>query len=202
MLSGTAKGRYHRGEVLEMRIWKVNAVILVGLIVLSGWMIGSQLQAAVEGTANQAGEDTLSHPDRVVGELYDLVTFPAGKTPDWGQVKALFIEEAVIVLRTGVDRTSIFTVDTFVQDFVSFIERSRVGEAGFEERILGMDSTVYGDIASVLVLYQAKIPGRQRPPQQGIDIFQLIRSKDGWKIVAITNERVTPDRPLPEGLQE
>jgi len=72
MLSGTAKGRYHRGEVLEMRIWKVNAVILVGLIVLSGWMIGSQLQATVEGTANQAGEDTFSHPDRVVGELYDL----------------------------------------------------------------------------------------------------------------------------------
>ena len=176
--------------------------MLVGSMVFSGWMVGTQLQAGTEGTAKQAGQDTFSKPDRVVGELYDLVTFPAGKTPDWEQVKSLFIEEAVIVLRTGVDRTSIFTVDTFVQDFMSFIERSRVEETGFEERILRMDSTIYGDIATVLVLYQASFPGRPRPPQQGIDVFQLIRSKDGWKIVAITNERVTPDRSLPEELQE
>ncbi|HUV13031.1 MAG TPA: hypothetical protein VMY18_05255 [Acidobacteriota bacterium] len=185
-----------------MRIWNVDAVMLVGSMVFSGWMVGTQLQAGTEGTAKQAGQDTFSKPDRVVGELYDLVTFPAGKTPDWEQVKSLFIEEAVIVLRTGVDRTSIFTVDTFVQDFMSFIERSRVEETGFEERILRMDSTIYGDIATVLVLYQASFPGRPRPPQQGIDVFQLIRSKDGWKIVAITNERVTPDRSLPEELQE
>ena len=138
----------------------------------------------------------------MVSELYDLVTFPVGRTPDWAQVKSLFVERAVIVLRTGPDRMSIFSVDGFVQDFVSFIERSRVNETGFEEQILRMDSTVYGDIATVLVLFQTRIPGGPRPPQQGIDSFQLIRRDGQWKIVSVTNERVVPERVLPDELQE
>jgi hypothetical protein len=162
----------------------------------------SNVQARALGTTNQENEDLLSQPGKVVRGLYDLVTFPKDGAPDWAQVKSLFVEQAVIVLRTGPDQMSIFTVDGFVQDFVSFIERSRVRETGFEERILRMDSTVYGDIATILVLFQARIPGGARPPQQGIDIFQLIRRRGQWRIVSITNERVDPEQPLPKELQK
>jgi hypothetical protein len=40
-----------------------------------------------------------------------------------------------------------------------------------------------------------------RPPTKGNDNFLLIKLGDGWKIAAITNEIVTPDRPIPAGLQ-
>ena len=176
--------------------------MLVGFLFLAGWTVRSHVQAAALSSTNQENENLFSQPDKVVSKLYDLVTFPVGRTPDWAKVKSLFVEQAVIVLRTGPERMSIFTVDRFVQDFVSFIERSSVSETGFEERILRMDSTVYGDIATILVLFQARIPGGARPPQQGIDSFQLIRRYGQWKIVSITNERVAPEQVLPDGLQE
>ena len=53
----------------------------------------------------------------VVRELYDLVTFEAGTTPDWDRVRSTFLDEAVVVLRTSREATTVFTVDGFVQDF-------------------------------------------------------------------------------------
>ncbi len=140
--------------------------------------------------------------DGVVHELYDLVTFPAGTTPDWDQARALFLPSAVVVLRTGREATSVFTLEGWIQDFVSFIEGSNVKETGFTERIIRTHATVFGDIANVWVLYEAEIPGRGRPPQQGVDSFQLVRREGGWKIASITNEIPTPDRPITDVLRE
>jgi hypothetical protein len=137
----------------------------------------------------------------LVTELYGLVTFEAGREPDWNQVRGLFIPEAVIVLRTSREQTSIFSVDEFVKDFVTFIERANARETGFSERIIRMRSTVFGDMAHVLVLYEASIPGSPRPPQQGVDSFLLTRKDDQWRIVAVTNEVPAPGRPLPPELR-
>lgn len=186
-----------------MKNWKLILLVKhVGLVLFTFSV--TQVDARAITEAAQAGleQEAYTSPEKVVGELYELVTFPAGQTPDWQQVKSLFIEEAVIVLKTGRDRMSVFTVEGFVQDFVSFIESSGVEETGFEERILRTSVTTYGDIASVLVLYQTRIPGSPRTPRQGIDHFQLIRSDESWKIIAVTNERVVSDRPLPECLRE
>lgn len=138
----------------------------------------------------------------VVTELYDLVTFEAGTTPDWERVRALFADEAVVVLRTGRDTMTIFTLDGFVDDFVRFIEQREVEKTGFTERILKMRSTEYGAIAHVLVLFDSHLNGAERPPRQGIDSFQLIRDAGRWKIISITNDRPSPGHPIPMTLFE
>lgn len=65
-----------------------------------------------------------------------------------------------------------------------------------------MKPTVFGDIAHVWVLYEAVIPGSGRPPQQGVDSFELIRRDGRWWIATITNEIPTPERPIPSELRE
>ena len=140
-------------------------------------------------------------PDKTVQKLYDLVTFDAGTTPDWDKVRSLFIEEAVIVLRTGWDSTSIFTLEGFVNDFVTFAENPNVKAAGFSETIIKMKTLEFGDMANVLVLYEAHVTGSERPPQQGVDNFSLIKKNGQWWIISVTNELPTPDRPIPEVLQ-
>jgi hypothetical protein len=146
-------------------------------------------------------KDPLRTADGVVGELYKLVTFEAGASPDWDKVKSLFLKQAVVVLRTARDKTTVFSVEGFVEDFVRFAERRAVKEKGFSERIVHTSSTVYGDIAHVLVLYEAHTTGSPRPPQQGVDSFQLIQKDGRWWIVSITNEIVTADRPVPPELK-
>lgn len=140
--------------------------------------------------------------EAVVRKLYDLVTFPAGTTPDWNQARALFLPEGVVVLRTTRTETTVFSVEGWVQDFVSFIESADVAATGFVERIVRTHSVEFGDIAHVWVLYEAEIPGAGRPPQQGVDSFHLVRRDGTWLIASILNEIPTPDRPVPEVLRE
>jgi hypothetical protein len=139
--------------------------------------------------------------EQVIDELYDHVTFDAGTTPDWDAVKELFIDEAVIVLRTSRTDTTVFSLEGWVNDFVQFIERANVEKTGFVEKIVKKKAMVFGDIAHVLVLYEAHIPGSERPPQQGVDSCQLIRKDGRWLIASIVNEIPTPDRPVPDELK-
>jgi hypothetical protein len=155
-----------------------------------------------------AGQSTLTQNEAldssalaVVHELYEIVTFPAGTTPDWDQLRALFLPESVVVLRTSREATSVFTLEGFVQDWLRFIEGSNVERTGFIERIVRTHATEFGDIAHVWVLYEAEIPGGGRPPQQGVDSFQLVRRDGGWKIASVLNEIPTPGRPIPEVLR-
>jgi len=140
--------------------------------------------------------------EAVVRELYEMVTFPAGTTPDWSRARALFLPEGVVVLRTSRTETTVFSVEGWVQDFVSFIERADVAATGFVERIVRTHSVEFGDIAHVWVLYEAEIPGAGRPPQQGVDSFHLVRRDGTWLIASVLNEIPTPDRPVPEVLRE
>ncbi len=155
------------------------------------------------GAWSADANDTPENPQtarEVVEELYELVTFEAGTTPDWSRVRSLFAQEAVVVLRTGRETMTIFTLDGFVDDFVQFIEARDVEKTGFTERILKMKTTVYGDIAHVLVLFDSHIPGAERPPRPGIDSFQLIRQMGRWRIISITNDRPSPGNPIPDDL--
>jgi hypothetical protein len=153
------------------------------------------------GRSGQAPpEDEPETAEQVVERLYDLVTTEAGETPDWDAVRALFVEEAVVVLRTSREALTVFSLEGFVGDFVAFIEQAGIEETGFTERVLGTRAFVYGDIAHVLVLFDSHVPGSGRPPGQGIDSFELVRLDGEWRIVSITNERPTPENPIPAGL--
>lgn len=160
------------------------------------------LACASAAAAQEPATDSLATADGVVRELYDLITFEAGTTPDWDAVRSLFIDEAVIVLRTGRDANTVFSVETWIQDFVTFIERSEVEKTGFTEAITRTSATEFGDIANVWVLYEASIPGSQRPPQQGVDNFSLVLRDGRWLIAAITNEIPAIAGPVPDVLSD
>lgn len=145
--------------------------------------------------------DPVQTPEGVVRVLYDLVSFDAGTQPDWDRVRATFLDEAVIVLRTGRSETSVFSVDGFVADWLRFIEQAGVDRTGFSERIIRLAATEFRDIAQVWVLYEATIPGSGRPPQQGVDSFSLVRRGDRWWIASVTNDLPTAEHPPPAVLR-
>lgn len=166
----------------------------IGLLALGLALVAARAHAQTEsGTPPETPED-------VVGRLYELVTFEAGQTPDWAEVRGLFLDQAVIVLRTSRDALPVLSVDGFVAEFEAFIERANVGETGFSETVVTMRSMVFGDIAHILVLYEASIPGSGRGPQQGVDSFQLIRTEGGWRVASVINEVPTDSRPVPREL--
>ncbi len=172
------------------------------LSLLSLPLLISFSNADLLGQTPQASQhDALTTADGIVRELYSLVTFDKGTTPDWDRVRSLFLAEAVVVLRTSRENSTVFSVDGFIADFVRFIEQANVEQTGFRESIVRTSSMVFRDLAHVLVLYEASIPGSERPPQQGVDSFQLIQKDGRWWIVSITNDLPSRDHPLPEALR-
>ena len=95
--------------LVGLKRWQTAAL---GLILMAG-AGASFLQAQAA-----SGQDALETPDGVVTEIYDLVSFEAGAVPDWDKVRSMFIPEAVVVLRTTREATTVFSVDGFIQDFV------------------------------------------------------------------------------------
>jgi hypothetical protein len=151
---------------------------------------------------NEGQKEYYKAPELLIGELYKSVSFTnADSLPDWEKVRDMFIEKAVVVLRTTRTTTDIFDVQGFINDFVNFIEKSPAKQNGFGERILKMKKVVIGDIAHILVLYDAQIYGIGREPQQGIDSWQLIKKNNRWWIASITNEVISETALIPDELK-
>jgi len=162
------------------------------------------LVAALASPAAQAPPQTTSAggAEDVVRALYRLVTFDAGKNVDWEQVKALFIPEAVIVLRASRTSMNVLNRNTFVDDFVRFIREASLEDRAFEETIVAIKTQETGDVARSTVHYAARIPSRDRPAQHGIDVFLLMKADGRWRIVSIVNEIVRPGVEVPEELRK
>jgi hypothetical protein len=175
--------------------------IAAGLLLLS--------LAVLAGSGQQAAAPAAPAVGDVVSGLYSLVSASGGTMPDWDKVRALFIKEAVIVLRTSRTALTAFDLDGFIKDFVDFYERPfKRGEttvvpkdSGFTEKVVRMKVWEFGDMAHVLVLYEAMITGFPMAPQQGIDSWLLVRRDGRWLIAGATNELVTAARPVPPELR-
>ncbi|MFH1942592.1 MAG: hypothetical protein ABIL68_10870 [bacterium] len=154
-----------------------------------------------QSLAQTTTDDPLKTAEGLIKEIYNAVSLRPGVTLDWERVKSFFIKEAVVVIRTSRIATSVFSVEGFVQDFINFYANYPGANKGFTETILNMKSVVFGDMASILVLYEAHITGSPRPPEKGVDSWLLIQKDDRWWITAVTNEIVSPERPVPKELQ-
>lgn len=151
--------------------------------------------------APQKTETFPATPEAVARELYSRVTWKAGSIADWDKVRALFRKEAVVVLRSSRTAMSVFNLEGFIDDFVRFSKLEAVQRLGFQEKVVRLKATTYGEIANVFVLYEAHIPGHPMAPQQGVDIIQLLYKDGQWSIVSIVNELVAKGGKLPVELQ-
>ena len=153
------------------------------------------------GAPAAPADTTLLSAEAMVRAVYRLVSFGPGERTDWAPVRNLFAPEAVIVLRTSRAANTIFSLDGFINDFIRFDTIPAVARSGFRETVVRLHETSYRDIAHLLVLYEAQVLNSTRPPQRGIDSWELVRREGRWWIVAVTNDIVTPDAPLPAVLQ-
>ncbi len=177
-----------------------------GMLAAAGLVLLAAVAAAAQtAPAVAAGKG----PGETISELYGLVSAEPGRLPDWDKVRACFAKEAVVVIRQSPTRTDLFSLDGFIQDFVDFYNKPfKRGEltiypnkAGFTEKIIRMKTFEFWDMAHVLVLYEAAITGDSRPPQRGIDSWLLSRRDGKWVVVAITNDLITKDHPVPPELR-
>jgi hypothetical protein len=136
--------------------------------------------------------------EQVVRDVYDLVSWTDGDTPDWEVVREIFIPQAIVVLRYPPD-LKVMSVDGFLLDWLRFENQlASAGVSGFQESVLSARATEFGDIAHVHVVYESSIPGSGRPARPGVDLWALIRVDGVWKVVSVVNELPRDDLAVPD----
>jgi len=75
-------------------------------------------------------------------------------------------------------------------------------QSGFTEKVVKLKAWEFADMAQVLVLYEAHLTNDPTPPQRGIDNWLLSRRDGRWVVVAVTNDLVTKDHPVPPELAD
>jgi len=182
----------------KFRMYLLPAVIISVLALSLG--ISAQTQQTQQ-SAPPPQPKYFANPESLITELYRSVTVPpGGPLPDWSKIESMFIGDAVIVMRVSRDSMGILSVDDFVSDFENFFDNSTAQSAGFTERIVKMKPMVFGDIAHILVLYEASITGAKRPPTVGIDSWHLLKKEGRWWITSAVNDITTKERPVPKEL--
>jgi len=147
----------------------------------------------------QSGSDQwYKTPEELIRDIYVSVSAKNSESVDWQKVRSLFINEAVVLLRTSRDKSTQFTADGFIQDFKDFYQLPEVKTNGFAENILNMKTMVYKDIAFIATVYSAEITGSQRRPTHGIDLWLLAKKNGLWKITSVVNEVIPAGEELPD----
>lgn len=150
-------------------------------------------------------ENILTSPENIVKAYYNRLSFEAGESPDWEKVKSLFIDEAVIAVRTNIDKIDVLSKESYVQVLIQGIKKYELLKTGFHEKILNSRIKIIGDLAYCVVLYMAWIPNLAEPgtadvETKGVDVFQLLKVDNDWKIISLTNEVIRPGVPIPDEL--
>jgi hypothetical protein len=154
------------------------------------------LAAPVMAQTDEPAED-LRPVEQVVRDVYDLVSWTDGNTPDWEVVRDVFIRDAIVVLRYPPD-LKVMSVDGFLLDWLRFENQlGAAGVSGFQETVTSTETTEFGDVAHVSVVYESSIPGTARPARPGVDLWSLIRVDGRWKVVSVINELPRDDLPVP-----
>lgn len=150
-------------------------------------LISVALTTPILAQTNETAED-LRSVEQVVRDVYALVSWTDGNTPDWEVVREVFIPEAIVVLRYPPEH-KVMSVDGFLLDWLRFENQLKeAGMSGFQETVTSAATTEFGDVAHVHVVYESSIPGTGRPARPGVDLWSLIRIDGQWKVVSVVNE--------------
>lgn len=158
--------------------------------------------------ADRSTETARAHPmppaslDDVIAALYDGVSGDADEPRDWEAFSRLFVPGARLTV-TRADAAEGIATDGLAGDvldvarFAALNDRLFKGR-GFHERELHRETSHYGGIAHVWSVYESRRTREGDPYARGANSLQLLRTRDGWRIVSVTWDQETPAQPLPQ----
>ncbi len=133
--------------------------------------------------------------DGIIAAWYDIVSVPAGDTPDWARDTTLYLPEVRFVIlsdgeRDDVDRASIL-------DHAQFAEAVGESSDGFFESEIHRVTQRFDNLVHVFSTYEF---GQSRDGPvvgRGINSIQLFFDGQRWWIVGAAWRNETDERPIP-----
>ena len=178
---------------------------MIGTVTLSGPSAAAQAsrdsrpaagRTVSEATPPAAARDVESL-DAILGALYDVISGPAGRQPDWQRFRSLFAPGGRLIPTArgtdGVTRPTVLTPTEFARRVAPGLTRS-----GFYEREIGRRAERFGAVVHVMSAYESKRAlADPRPFSRGVNSIQLLDAGDRWYVVTVFWDVERPGTQIP-----
>jgi hypothetical protein len=147
-----------------------------------------------------AGEKTMNDsdsPNSIIHALYDSISGPAGKEPDWERMRALFFPRALLVRTTvagdGALLPTVMDVEEYIDGTGDYLRREP-----FYEREIARRTESFGNVAHVFSTYESRREaGPSEPFMRGINSMQLFHDGERWWLLSVVWDNEREDQPIP-----
>ena len=168
----------------KLTIW------IVAAIVLSACQVPGKKAAGAEGY--KVPDD--SAITKAVADAYVAISFKDGEKPRYNEIENFFIPQAQLInFRT--DTAQVTSIGQFVDLYKQFIEGNHI-HLFYEEEIFGRTEQ-FGKIAQRISTYTTYFNTRDSIAERGVNSFQLIKTKNGWKVSSIIWDVEKPSLKIP-----
>jgi hypothetical protein len=120
--------------------------------------------------------------DRVIAEMYDIVSFEPGERPDWRRQDAIFAPDARLV-RVNDDGVFEFGLRSYRENFEAMIDSGAM--TSFWEVEIWRETRQFGDVAHVLSAYEARRKRGGEVLHRGVNSIQMFQRDGRWQISAM-----------------
>ena len=131
---------------------------------------------------------------KAVHDAYTAISFKEGEQPRYSEIHNYFIPEVQFInFRT--DTAQIFTLKQFEDLFKNFLIQTHT-HMFYEEEIFGRTEQ-FGRVAHRISTYVTYLNKRDTATERGVNSFQLIKTKAGWKVSSIIWDVEKPTLKVP-----
>lgn len=137
------------------------------------------------------GEEEINH---AVQKCYQALNVEEGKDPDYQALREAFTPDAVFI-NFRFDTAVTVNLDDFIAGFRKAVETGRI-KTFREEETFGKTEG-FGKIAHRISAYSTYLNDPDSVHEKGVNSFQLIKLKDGWRINSVVWDVANTGQPIP-----
>lgn len=138
--------------------------------------------------------------EATVKAIYKLIAAEPGGKHNLDELRTLWHNDARLIFKTASGEFKAQPIDEFIENSRRVMTSpGAIFDGGLHEDIIDFKIVVFGDVAQARVQYKMFVPTTSETPvQQGVDFVELIKTADGWKVIYLSNQRLSAtDDPLP-----
>lgn len=141
------------------------------------------------------GNDDLQAIQRLIGEHFEALRWDPGGRADWERFSADFIPDASLFPAARPVRRH--TLDAFISRMDGL---AKAALRSFEEKTLGMQMLIFGNIAVVLAASEMLENGKD--VNHDVSGYLLVKDESKWRIAAHAWDKAGTDKPIPQPLRQ
>jgi hypothetical protein len=142
----------------------------------------------------------VSSIEGIVRASYEAISGGVGVPRQWGRDRTLYDPHMRFVSLGKDPKTGKVTRSSGTeQDFADHADAHLV-KTGFSEHELAHAIHRFGNVATVVSSYEGRETATSKPPDRGVNIFQLYNDGQRWWILSIIWDEERPDNPIPQEL--